>query len=83
MVLLATTAAASCHPVSTVIFYSPISFKHHITGSCPLSSAKNLLANAKVQATLKDGGCDTWVREYRGGGKDIVESGSISLFTME
>jgi len=27
--------------------------------------------------------CDTWVREYGGGGKDIAESGSISLFTTE
>jgi len=53
--LLAATAAASHHPVSTVIFYSPISFKHHITGSCHLSSAKNLLANAKLQATSKNG----------------------------
>ena len=27
--------------------------------------------------------CNTWVREYGGGDKDIVESGSISLFTVE
>jgi len=27
--------------------------------------------------------CDTWVCEYGGGGKDMAESGSISLFTAE
>jgi len=27
--------------------------------------------------------CDTWVREYGGGGRDAVESGSIVLFTVE
>ena len=31
-------------------------------------------------ATSGVDGCDTWVREYGGGGKDIVESGSIGLF---
>ena len=26
--------------------------------------------------------CDTWIREYGGGGKDIVESGSIGLYSQ-
>ena len=27
--------------------------------------------------------CDTWVRKYRGGGKDIVESDSIGLYSQQ
>jgi len=43
--------------------------------SCGSSSIRDL-------GFVEAGKSDTWVHEYRGGGRDIIESGSIGLYSQ-